>query len=290
MKARIPTDAQFIRVDAYTVDVLLSKPNPTLHYDWDNLYILSKSWAEAHGLARPHMATTRAHNPAALTANGTGPFRIVSHRPGETTVFERNPDWWGRWSTNISKVIVHTIRSPSTRVSALLAGQLDIIAPAPLREIDQITKSRQAHIKFSPELQTVFLNMDSFRDELLYSNIQGANPFKDKRVRLAIYHAINIKAIRSKIMHVLSSTAALLISPALFSGVHKFKRHVYELAKARRLMSAAGYGQGFSVTLDCPNNRYVNDEQICTAITNMLAKIGIEVRLRVVPKAFFLNA
>jgi peptide/nickel transport system substrate-binding protein len=287
MKVRIPADARFVKVDEYTVDVLLAKPDPILHYGWDNLYILSKSWTEAHGLAAPHPATARAHNLAALTTNGTGPFRIVSHHPGERTVFERNPDWWGGSGTNISRVVLHTVRSPSTRVSALLSRQLDVIAPAPLRELDRISRSGSTHITAGPELRTIFLNMDSTRDQLLYSDLKTANPFKDKRVRLAIYHAIDIETIRSKIMRGFSEPSALLISAALFSDAHKFARHPYDLVWARRLMADAGYVNGFGVTLDCPNNRYVNDEQICTAIVHMLAKINVRVQLRATPKARF---
>lgn len=88
-------------------------------------------------------------------------------------------------------------------------------------------------------------------------------------------------------MRGLSKPTAVLISPALFPRAHEIKRHAYDLEYARQLMAEAGYEQGFSVTLDCPNNRYVNDEQICTAIAHMLAKIRINVQLRIVPKARF---
>ncbi len=136
-----------------------------------------------------------------------------------------------------------------------------------------------------PELRTIFLNMDSFRDELLYSNVKGKNPFKDPRVRKAFYQAIDIEAIKTKVMRGMSTPSALLISPLLYSRAHEFKRHPYDVEAAKKLMAEAGYPDGFELTMDCPNDRYVNDEAICQAIVAMLARINVKVNLLAQPKA-----
>lgn len=291
MKRRVPADARFVRVDSHTVDVLLGTPDPIMHHDWDNLFIMSKTWAEKNGLAHVLAPNLRARG--ALLANGTGPYRIVSHQPGQQTVFERNPRWWG-WKAvqnkagqNVDRVVVETVASPTTRTAALLGGQVDVIVPAPLRELGRIKRSGHAHAVVGSELRTLFLNLDSFREELLYANVKGRNPFKDPRVRRAIYQAINIDAIRDNLMGGLSHPSALLISPSLFKLSGRFKRLPYDLAAAHDLMRQAGYAKGFAVALDCPNNRYMRDEAICVAISLMLARVGIQVTVRAVPKARF---
>ena len=128
--------------------------------------------------------------------------------------------------------------------------------------------------------------MDQFRDELLYSNIKGKNPFKDKRVRQAFYQAIDTQAIKKKVMRGLSEPSAMMVAPGVHGGGNpKFKRLPYDPAASKKLLAAAGYPNGFEVGMDCPNNRYVNDEQICLAAVSMLAKVGIKVNLLAQPKA-----
>jgi peptide/nickel transport system substrate-binding protein len=287
MRVRIPPDAEFARIDEHTVEVLLERPDPIMHYDWDNLYIMSKAWAARHGMNEPHLATANAAAPSALLANGTGPFRIVTHRPGERTVFERNPDWWDAAGHNIARVVLTPIQAPSTRTAALVSGQVDVIVPAPIDQLERLRRTPRARIEHATELRTIFINLDSFRDNLKYGNLKDKNPFKDIRVRKAIYHAIDVAAIRKYIMRGFSQPASLLISEKLFALAHEFDRHPFDLETAKRLIGDAGYANGFRVTMDCPNDRYVNDEAICTAVSHMLAKIGIHVDVRAVPKARF---
>jgi peptide/nickel transport system substrate-binding protein len=131
----------------------------------------------------------------------------------------------------------------------------------------------------------MFLNMDSMHEELPHSSVKGRNPFKDARVRKAFYQAIDIEAIRTKVMRGMASPTALMISPLLFSGASQFERWPYDVAAAKALLSEAGYPDGFELTMDCPNDRYVNDEEICQAVSTMLSRIGVKVRLNVLPKA-----
>lgn len=285
IKSRVPADAKAVKVDDHTVDFVLASPNPILHAEWDTWYIYSKKWAEENGATQAQSATATSLNPFALKANGTGPFMIESHQPGVKTVFKPNPNWWGKPEHNLTEVIFQTIKSDATRVAALLSGEVDMMDPVPVQDIERIKNNPTTDVLVGPELRTIFLNLDSFRDELLYSNVKGKNPFKDARVRKAVYQAIDMEAIKTKVMRGMSTPSALLISPLLYSRSAEFKRHPYDVAAAKKLMTEAGYPDGFEVTMDCPNDRYVNDEAICQAVTAMLSRINIKVNLLAQPKA-----
>lgn len=285
IKSRAPADMKAVKVDDHTVDFVLASPNPILHAEWDTWYMFSKGWAEANGAMQAQSATATSLNPFAVKANGTGPFMIISHEPGVKTVFKRNPNWWGKVEHNLTEVIFQTIKSDSTRVAALLSGDIDMMDPVPVQDVDRVKSSPNIRALTGPELRTIFLHMDSFRDELLYSNIKGKNPFKDVRVRRAVYQAIDMDAIHSKTMRGMSANSALLISPSLFARASEFKRWPYDIAAAKKLLADAGYPSGFEVEMDCPNDRYVNDEAICQAVVQMQARIGIKVKLNSMPKS-----
>jgi peptide/nickel transport system substrate-binding protein len=283
LKTRIPADAQVVKVDDYTVDFVLASPNPILHSEWETWFIMSKSWAEAKGATKVQPAAATALSPFALTANGTGPFVLASHEPGVKTVFRPNPKYWGKSDHAVSEVIFQSLHADATRVAALLSGEIDLIDPLPVQDIARIEKSATARVLSRPEVRTIFLNMDSIRDEL--PGIRGRNPFKDARVRRALYQAIDIEAIKSKVMRGMASPTALMIADDLFPGGGAIERWPYDVAAAKALMADAGYAKGFDVVMDCPNDRYVNDEQICQAVTGMLSRIGVRVKMNALPKA-----
>jgi peptide/nickel transport system substrate-binding protein len=285
IKTRAPADMKAVKVDDYTVDFILASPNPILHAEWDTWYMFSRKWAEANGAVNAQPASATSLSPFAVKANGTGPFMIVSHEPGIRTVFKPNPNWWGKVEHNLTEVVFQTIKADATRVAALLSGNIDMMDPVPVQDVERVKKSPGTRVLTGPELRTIFLNMDSFRSELLYSNVKGKNPFKDARVRRAVYQAIDMDAIRAKVMRGLSANSAILISPLLFARAGEFKRWPYDIAAARKLLAEAGYPNGFEVEMDCPNDRYVNDEAICQAVAQMQARIGIKVKLNSMPKS-----
>ena len=126
--------------------------------------------------------------------------------------------------------------------------------------------------------------MDQVRDELLYSNIKGKNPFKDVRVREAFYKAVDVDLIKNRVMRGLSTPSVLMIAPQLFSLSKDFARPKLDPDGAKKLLADAGYPDGFEVTMDCPNDRYVNDSAICQAVVGMLARIGVKINLLAQPK------
>jgi len=285
LKTRFPADAKVQKIDDYTVDFVLTSPNPILISEWETWFIVSKRWSEANGATHVQPATATALSPFALKINGTGPFMLASHEPGVRTVFRPNPNYWGSTNHNLSEVVFQSVHSDATRVAGLLSGELDLIDPVPVQDIARIKASAKATVFTAAELRTIFLNMDSMREELQHSSVKGRNPFKDVRVRRAFYQAIDIEAIKAKVMRGMASPTALMISPVLFPPGQALQRWPHDIPTAKRLMAEAGYGDGFQLVMDCPNDRYVNDEEICQAVSGMLARIGVQISLNVMPKA-----
>jgi peptide/nickel transport system substrate-binding protein len=135
------------------------------------------------------------------------------------------------------------------------------------------------------ENRTIFFGMDQFRDELVGSNIKGKNPLKDLRVRKALYQAIDIDS------HDAGDHAWPGSSPRGPGGspqVNGWTRACtsacpIQVEAAKKLLAEAGYADGFEVDFACPNNRYINDEEICQAVTAMWAKVGVRAKLRTLP-------
>lgn len=287
LRTRLAGVVRIVAVDDYTVDFVTETPNPILHAEWDSWYVMSRSWSEKHGAETPEALSGDREKHTTRNANGTGPFRLVSREAGVRTVAERNPGWWddARRTHNLTRVTFTPIASDATRVAALLSGQVDMAYPIPVQDTRRVERNAGVRMLVGPELRTIFLGMDQFRDELRYADVKGRNPFKDRRVREAVYRAIDIAAIRDKVMRGLSNPSAMTIGPGIDGFDPGFERLGFDPARARRLLAEAGYGDGFEVGLDCPNDRYVNDEAICQAVVSMLAKIGVTVRLDAQPKA-----
>jgi peptide/nickel transport system substrate-binding protein len=283
----IPTDAKVVKIDDYTVDFVLTSPNPILITQWDGWYIMDKKWCEDNNAVAPTPASATSPSFASLHANGTGAFMIESHQPGVKTVFKANPNWWRKPEHNLKEIIFTPIGSDATRVAALLSGEVDVIEPVPIQDIARVNASPNATVLTGPELRTIFLGFDQKRDELLYSNVKGKNPFKDIRVREAFYKAIDIDLIKNRVMRGLSTPSALMIAPQLFKLSGDFTRPKFDLEGAKKLLTEAGYPDGFEVTMDCPNDRYVNDAAICQAVVGMLARIGVKIDLLAQPKALY---
>lgn len=283
----IPSDAKFVKIDDHTVDVVLTSPNPILTSQWDGWYIMDKKWCEEHNAVAPTPASATTPSYASLNENGTGPFTIESHQPGVKTVFKAYANWWRKPEHNLKEIIFSPIGSDATRVAALLSGEVDVIEPVPIQDIQRVNSSGNATVMTGPELRTIFIGMDQVRDELLYSNIKGKNPFKDVRVREAFYKAIDVELIKTRVMRGLSTPSALMIAPQLYPLSKDFTRAKYDPDGAKKLLAEAGYPDGFEVTMDCPNDRYVNDAAICQAIVGMMARVGVKITLLAQPKALY---
>src|SRR5262249_32885682 len=159
------------------------------------------------------------------------------------------------------------------RVAALVSGEIDMMEPVPLQDVDKLRSNSNIIVLQGPELRTIFLGMDQTRDELLFSNVKGKNPFKDKRVRQAFYQAIDEAAIAKTIMRGAAPPSGLMVAPGIRGfATDLYPRLPYDPAAAKKLLADAGYPNGFEVGMNCPNDRYVNDASICQAVAAMLAK------------------
>jgi peptide/nickel transport system substrate-binding protein len=280
IRPRLFTVKDIRKVDDLTVDIETKAPSPTLLNDLTFMDVFSQSWATKNNAIEPILASTKAENYATRNANGTGPFKIAKFDPATSVELVPNEKWWDSKKHNITRAIFTGISTDSTRVAALLSGQVDMVFPLPQQDAARVSASANHQVIAGPEDRVIFLGMDQARDELLYSNIKGKNPFKDKRVRQAVYQAIDTKLIGERVMRGSAMVAGSLVNNTAF-GWHPSldERFPFDVAAARKLMADAGYPNGFTVTMDCPTDRYVNDEQICIAIVSMLAQIGVKVDL-----------
>jgi peptide/nickel transport system substrate-binding protein len=276
------------KVDQFTVDIVTDGPVPILPDQITQTYMMSKAWCEANNATKPVDKRKGLENAASVRANGTGPFRLRSREPGVRTVLTRNTQWWGKADGNVDEVVWTPIGNDATRVAALKSGEIDLMQPVPVQDVDRLKQDPNLKILQGPEMRTIFLGMDSRRDELLYSNVKGRNPFKDKRVRQAFYQAIDIEAIRNRIMRGAATPTNLMLAPGVKGFVPELnKRVAYDPEASRKLLAEAGYPNGFEVRMNCPNDRYVNDGEICQAVAGMLARVGVKVNLEAETKGTY---
>lgn len=272
----------------HVVEIETARPDPILPNKLPHWPIFDRTWSRAHDAAAPASFTDGGRNYATLHANGTGPFELVERQPDVRTVLTRNTDWWGLKNSSIpmERVVFRPMPEPSTRVAALLAGQVDMAYPVPVQQIDRVDARSDVRVIQRAELRTIFLGMDQARAQLRNGSAEGGNPFQDARVREAVYRAIDVAEIHKHVMHGASSPTGIMVAPSVNGAPANLnQRYAHDPGRARALLATAGYPDGFRVVLDCPNDRYVQDEAICEAIAGMLADVGIAVELNVASKS-----
>lgn len=275
------------KIDSHTVEIETKTPFPILPDVLSLVYIMSKKWCETNQATVPVDRRKGVENTASFKANGTGPFRVRERQPNVRTVFTRNGSYWGKIEGNVTEVVFTPIGNDATRVAALLSGEVDVMEPVPVQDIDRVNSSANTRAITGPELRTIFLGMDQKRDELLYSNVKGKNPFKDKRVRQAFYQAIDIKGIKKTVMRGASNPSAQLVGPGINGFQPEMKRLPYDVEAAKKLMAEAGYPNGFEVSMNCPNDRYVNDGRICQTVAANLSRINVKINLQAETKGTY---
>lgn len=277
-------------IDPLTVEFTLDKVNPIFLQHIDALWILNKAWAEKHKVTQPLDFKNKEESFASFNANGTGPFMLTGRAPGIKTTYRRNPAWWDRFTGNVQEIVYTPIGNDATRLAALISGEIDLVLdPAP-RDIPRLRSVAGVKVIDGPENRVVFIGMDQGRDQLLYGKVPGdRNPFKDVRVRRALYHAIDIETMKTKLMNGLSvPTGGVTPSPqGSYDDPQVETRLPYDVDKGKALMAEAGYPDGFEVTLDCPNNRYINDEEICITLASMWARLNVKVKVNAMPRATY---
>ena len=278
------------RIDDYTVEFVTPVPNPVLPITLVTIFIMNKSWCEKHNVTRPQDYTNKEETFSSRNAMGTGPYRLVSYEAGVKTLLVKNKDWWGvkegLYTGNVDTIDYRPIANSATRMSALRSGELDFVLDPAVQDVPRMRTDPALRIWEGVELRVVMIGMDQWRDELLYSDVKGRNPFKDKRVRLAMYQGVDIEALKTQVMRGLALPTGIPLPSPKGAGVPDSfeRRYPYDPAAARRLLAEAGLPKGFGFTLHCPNDRYVNDEKICIALAGMWARIGLNVKVETMPK------
>jgi peptide/nickel transport system substrate-binding protein len=279
--------AQVRVIDPLTVRIITKAPDPTLPDEATNIFIMSKGWAQEHDVVVPQDRAAGQETYAVRHANGTGAFTLELREPDVKTSWVRNPKWWGlaQYPHNLDRVVYVPIRNAATRVAALLSGELEFVLDPPLQDIPRLQTAGTLSIERAPEARTIFLGMNSSKKELRSSSVKGRNPFADLRVRKAMNMAVNVDAIVRAIMRGQAVPAGHVIPPDVHGYDKALDAHLpFDPAGARALLAEAGYPQGFDVRLDCPNDRYINDEAICQAVVGMLARVGVKVTLDLKPR------
>ena len=275
------------KVDDFTIDVISETANPVMLNNFNTFYIMSKAWAIKNKSEKVQDYRNKEETFASRNANGTGPYIIKEWVADQRIVLTANKGWWDKMPGNVTDVIYTPIKSDPTRIAALIAGDVDAVTDLPTQDVGRLRTTPSLSVLDGPEVRTIFIVMDLGSDELKYGS-KGPNPFKDLRVRKALNMSMDRSGIQRSIMRGLSMPAAIMVAP----GVNGYaeasdKPPAVDVEGAKKLLAEAGFPNGFEFTLDCPNNRYVNDEEICQALVNMWARVGVKVKLNAMPFATF---
>ncbi|MCB8836221.1 ABC transporter substrate-binding protein [Aurantimonas sp. VKM B-3413] len=282
MKSHLSEVESIEKVDDHTVRLKTKSVDPILPKQIVNWFMMDSDWAAENGATEPGQADNSTESYANRNAMGTGSYVISDRDPGVKTVFSANPDWWGKMDGNVDKATFFVIANPSTRVSALISGEVDMIDGVPPQDASRIESTDGLRIEATSDLRTVYMQPDVARDELIHGGGVKGNPFKDPKVRQAMKLAIDTEAIQKRIMRGYSTPVGLPIANEVEGSTSELNApNKPDLEKAKQLMKEAGYEDGFDVTLDCTNDRFMNDEATCLAVGSFLAQIGI----RITPRA-----
>jgi peptide/nickel transport system substrate-binding protein len=289
LKGNFATAKGIRKIDDFTVEFDTDGIDPIFPDQLTTWGIMSKAWAEKNNAAVAADITKNEESFATRNANGTGPFMLKLREPDVKTVLVPNPNWWDKATHNVDEATFFRIGNDATRVAALISGEVDFVYTVPPQDNERLSRTQGLKLVQGPELRIIYLSFDQLRDELTDSPVKGKNPFKDKRVRQAFYQAIDVEALKTRVMRNQSVPIGSLVGPGVNGYVPEIGKRAapFDPEAARKLLAEAGYPQGFEVTLDCPNDRYVNDEAICTAVVGMLARIGMKVNLNAQTRARF---
>ena len=268
-------------VDARTLRIHTRAPHPLLPNDAAQINIIR---------AATRTASTAEFN-TGRAAIGTGPYRFVAWTPGDRLSLERNRDWWGG-QTPWASVELRILSSDPTRVAALLAGDVDVIENVPPSDVDRVSRNAGLAVTRTTSARLMYLALDQAREPPPFVSTTdrqsaGLNPLKDVRVRRALSLAIDRQALADRLLLGEAEPTLNVVPAGLFGHDPALAPPPANLLEARRLLSEAGYGSGFSLTLHAPNDRFVSDERVAQAIGQMFTRIGVRTQIEALPWTVF---
>jgi peptide/nickel transport system substrate-binding protein len=273
---------QIVVVDPHTLRMTTASPTPLLPNLLASLPII--------GRRQSADAATGDFN-SGKAAIGTGPYRFVEFVPGDRLVVTRNADWWGPkqpWS----RVTIRMMPNDGARLAALKSGDADLIDSVTPHDVAELARNERLLVASKPSLRVIFLALDQGRAETPFvtdgdDRPLASNPLRDLRVRRALSLAINRAAIVERVLSGHGAATGQLM-PAGAMGHHPaLQPDRHDADKARKLLTEAGYPNGFKLTLHGPNDRYVMDDQIVQAIAQMWARIGVRTQVTVLPSSAY---
>ena len=272
---------EVIVVDPLTIRFKTAAPYPLMPSDMTQVAIISKSAAKA---------TTDDFN-SGKAAIGTGPYKLVRYAKGDRIELERFDGYWGG-KTPWVKVTMRLLPQDASRVAALLSGDVQVIENVPTSDAAQLKRDKRLGMYRTVADRLIYIHMDSDRDVSPFVTDKAGkplakNPLKDPLVRKAMSKAINRPAIVEKVMEGEAVPSGQLVADFLFGATKNLKVEAYDPAGAKKLLTEAGYPDGFALTIHAPNNRYVNDAKIAQAVAQMLTRVGIETKVVAMPSATF---
>jgi peptide/nickel transport system substrate-binding protein len=273
--------------DGHIVRITTEGPDPSLWLKLADIAIMSKAWAQAHGVTKPaDFMGAHEETYASLHANGTGPFVLESFEPRGGWAMVRNPGWWGTAEyQNIVDRVVHVPKADPENVAALLHGEVDLIQIPPYWAVPKIRANPELKLAYRTKLHTMFFGLDQGSAELRSSNIKGRNPFSDRRVREAMARAIDLKPALHELMGDLFIPAGMIAAPGVNGWSAELDQPIaYDREKAKALLAEAGYPDGFSVTLNCPNDWGDDEITECKAAAQQLSAVGLEIAVKFMPQ------
>lgn len=276
--------------DDYTVIIHSSAPDVIFLTKLKDLSIMDKETFDGKG-----------EDFVALNPNGTGKYLLEEHVKEDRIVFVRNEEYWGE-KPQVTKVTYKPIINAATRTANIMTGSVDLIVDVPVRDVEILKTNNDISIIQQPSLRNIYLNMEGWTDnpspdsENPMVSPDGSNPFKKLEVRQAMAHAINTQEISEKVMNGFSVPAATYCPVNYVGSNPDIKIPDYNPELSNELLDKAGYpiqtsgeleGYRFQITLDAPNDRYVNDADIAQAIAGYLEKVGIKVKLNLMSRNIF---
>ncbi len=274
-------------VDDYTVEVKMTGPSPLYPNNLTNTFIMDKGWTESNNAVEVQQAGSADDNYSVRNTNGTGPYTLVSRDPDVRSVMKINENHWAETKPAITEIIYLPIADNATRVAALLSGEVDLVQDVPVQDVERLAGTAGIKVETGPENRIIYFGYRMDDAPLKSSNVKDKNPLADNKVREAMHLAIDRNAIKQIVMRGQSVPTGVATPPFVNGWTPELDAYPEkaDVAKAKELLAEAGYPDGFTITLDTPNNRYVNDEAISQAVVGMLGQIGIKVTLASRPVA-----
>ena len=268
-------------VDPYTIRFKTAQPYPLMPSDMSQIAIINKQYAGA---------STDDFN-SGKAAIGTGPYKLARFTKGDRLELVRNDAWWGG-KTPWDKVTLRILTQDAARVAALLSGDVQVIENVPTADVARLKGDKKLAIYRGISDRLMYVHMDS--DRAITPTVTAKdgkpldkNPLKDARVRKALSKMINRPAIVDRVMEGEAIPAGQLVPDFLFGATKNLKVEAFDPEGAKKLLAAAGYPEGFEITLYATNNRYVNDAKIAQAIAQMWTRGGIPTKVIAMPSATF---